>query len=230
MFGWKDDPDRVRKLAHALSHPLKPEVIPQDKAPCQEAVIEHPNDVNPYMVPIRHTAYESGAHGRLRHPLRDRGAVRRRVGPRLQPHELPLGQRRNVPDLARLAHVAGGQQILRHEGARSDHHVLRRAAGLHADGRRRIRLRDPAQGLRRNRRRRRGARRADPPGEGAHGRCHGARRRRDRARRLRRSARPALRDARKRGGGACRAATTSTPNGPATWARRTRRRLSTSPR
>ena len=32
MFGWKDDVDRVRKLAHALSHPIKPvEVAQRDR-------------------------------------------------------------------------------------------------------------------------------------------------------------------------------------------------------
>ena len=58
MFGWKDDPERVRKLAWALSHPIKPVVIPQSEAPCQETVIENPKDVNDYLVPIRHTTYE----------------------------------------------------------------------------------------------------------------------------------------------------------------------------
>jgi len=58
MFGWKDSPDRVRRLAHALSHPLKPVEIPQSEAPCQEVVIENPTDVNEHMVPIRHTTYE----------------------------------------------------------------------------------------------------------------------------------------------------------------------------
>ena len=58
MFGWKDDPDRVRKLAYALSHPLKPVIIPHSEAPCQEHVVENPKDVNEYMVPIRHTTYE----------------------------------------------------------------------------------------------------------------------------------------------------------------------------
>ena len=46
MFGWKDDAERVRKLAYALSHPLAPVEIPQDQAPCQEHVIERPADVN----------------------------------------------------------------------------------------------------------------------------------------------------------------------------------------
>ena len=55
MFGWKDDVERTRKLAYALSHPLKPVEISQSEAPCQEQVIEKPDDVNTYMVPIRHT-------------------------------------------------------------------------------------------------------------------------------------------------------------------------------
>src|SRR6516165_2920154 len=53
MFGWKDDAARVRKLAYALSHPIKPVEIPQSEAPCQEHVIENPSDVNEWMVPIR---------------------------------------------------------------------------------------------------------------------------------------------------------------------------------
>ena len=59
MFGWKDDTDRTRKLAYALSHPLKPIEILQSVAPCQEVVIENPKNINEYMVPIRHTTYES---------------------------------------------------------------------------------------------------------------------------------------------------------------------------
>ena len=35
MFGWKEDAERVKKLAYALSHPLKPVEIPQQDAPCQ---------------------------------------------------------------------------------------------------------------------------------------------------------------------------------------------------
>ena len=58
------------------------------------------------------------AHRRLRHPLRHRRAVRWRLRPRLQPHEFPLGQCRHVPDLARLAHVAGGQQVLQEKTSR----------------------------------------------------------------------------------------------------------------
>jgi UbiD family decarboxylase len=58
MFGWSDNTDRTRKLAYALSHPLKPIEVGQDEAPCQEVVIENPVDVNEFMVPIRHTTYE----------------------------------------------------------------------------------------------------------------------------------------------------------------------------
>src|SRR6266567_7297426 len=42
MFGWESDGERVRKLAYALSHPLKPVEIAQGKAPCQEHVIKKP--------------------------------------------------------------------------------------------------------------------------------------------------------------------------------------------
>src|SRR5690242_15840487 len=46
MFGWKDDVDRTRKLAYALSHPLKSVEVAAREAPCQEVVIEKPDDVN----------------------------------------------------------------------------------------------------------------------------------------------------------------------------------------
>jgi gallate decarboxylase subunit C len=58
MFGWKDDAERVKKLAYALGHPLKPVEIPQHEAPCQEHVIKSPGDVNEHVVAIRHTTYE----------------------------------------------------------------------------------------------------------------------------------------------------------------------------
>ncbi len=59
MFGWESDRERTVKLAQALSKPLPPVEIPQSEAPCQEVVIEKPNDVNPYLVPIRHTELEA---------------------------------------------------------------------------------------------------------------------------------------------------------------------------
>src|ERR1044071_2143107 len=40
MFGWTDDADRTRKLAHAITHPIKPQEIMQSVAPCQEVVIK----------------------------------------------------------------------------------------------------------------------------------------------------------------------------------------------
>src|SRR6185437_7313611 len=58
MFGWKDDPDRVRNIARAFRKRLPPVEIGQKEAPCQEVVIENPKNVNDYMVPIRHTTYE----------------------------------------------------------------------------------------------------------------------------------------------------------------------------
>src|SRR5712691_13368519 len=39
MFGWTSDAERVRKLAYALSHPLKPVENPQDAASRKEHVI-----------------------------------------------------------------------------------------------------------------------------------------------------------------------------------------------
>jgi gallate decarboxylase subunit C len=58
MFGWKDDAERVKKLAYALRRPLKPVEITQQDAPCQEHVIKSPKDVNEHVVAIRHTTYE----------------------------------------------------------------------------------------------------------------------------------------------------------------------------
>ena len=58
IFGWQDDTDRTRKLAYALSHPLKPVEVERSEAPCQSFVIENPADVNEHMVPIRHTEHE----------------------------------------------------------------------------------------------------------------------------------------------------------------------------
>src|SRR6266568_3577128 len=55
MFGWENDTDRTRKLAH----PLKPVEVSQSEAPCQEEVITDDLDVNKYIVAIRHTALET---------------------------------------------------------------------------------------------------------------------------------------------------------------------------
>ena len=61
MFGGENDKDRTHRLARALNKPLPGEEIAQKSAPCQEIVIEQPNDVNPYLVAIRHTALEKEA-------------------------------------------------------------------------------------------------------------------------------------------------------------------------
>src|SRR5947208_338053 len=39
MFGFTSPTQRVRKIAHALTHPLKPREVPQTEAPCQEEVL-----------------------------------------------------------------------------------------------------------------------------------------------------------------------------------------------
>src|SRR5947209_15431192 len=46
MFGWSSDAERVKKLAYALSHPLKSIEISQNEAPCQEHEVKAPKDVN----------------------------------------------------------------------------------------------------------------------------------------------------------------------------------------
>lgn len=59
MFGWASDKERTHKLAHALSNPLKPVEIDSSEAPCQEIVIENPENVYDFLVPIRHTELEA---------------------------------------------------------------------------------------------------------------------------------------------------------------------------
>ena len=58
MFGWNNHADRTRKLAHALTHPMKPIIIDQKDAPAQEEVYEKPTDAAEFVVPIRHTDLE----------------------------------------------------------------------------------------------------------------------------------------------------------------------------
>lgn len=59
MFGWDGPTDRTKKLAHALTHPLKPVEVSQSEAPCQQEVITDDLDVNKYIMNIRHTHLES---------------------------------------------------------------------------------------------------------------------------------------------------------------------------
>ena len=58
MFGWKDSLERVKKVAHAIDHPIKTVTISQDEAPVQEDVITDDVDVNKWITAIRHTALE----------------------------------------------------------------------------------------------------------------------------------------------------------------------------
>src|SRR5919199_3235518 len=59
MFGWANPTERTRELAHALTHPLPPEEVSQDQAPCQQEVITDDLDVNKYTRAIRHTHLET---------------------------------------------------------------------------------------------------------------------------------------------------------------------------
>ncbi len=59
LFGFKDHRDRTVKIAEAIRNPLKPVVVDSKDAPSHTEIIENPSDVNEFMVPIRHTTYES---------------------------------------------------------------------------------------------------------------------------------------------------------------------------
>src|SRR5229473_857515 len=54
LFGVVSPKERTRKIAHAMTHPMKPVEIPQSQAPCQEEVITDDLDVNKYISAIRH--------------------------------------------------------------------------------------------------------------------------------------------------------------------------------
>jgi 4-hydroxy-3-polyprenylbenzoate decarboxylase len=59
MFGFDGPTDRTKKIAHAMTRPLKPVEVSQGEAPCQEEVITDDLDVNKYITAIRHTALET---------------------------------------------------------------------------------------------------------------------------------------------------------------------------
>src|SRR5438552_8705898 len=59
MFGFESPIDRTRKIAHALTHPMKPVEVPQSAAPCQEEVLTDVLDVNKWITAIRNTALET---------------------------------------------------------------------------------------------------------------------------------------------------------------------------
>jgi 4-hydroxy-3-polyprenylbenzoate decarboxylase len=59
MFGWPDDTERTRTLAHALTHPIPPVEVSGEEAPAQEHVITDDLDVNKWVLAIRHTHLET---------------------------------------------------------------------------------------------------------------------------------------------------------------------------
>ena len=59
LFGWEDSLDRVKKVARAIDHPLKPVIIEQSEAPVQEEVLTTELDVNKWLTAIRHTPLET---------------------------------------------------------------------------------------------------------------------------------------------------------------------------
>ncbi|HYL77094.1 MAG TPA: UbiD family decarboxylase [Bryobacteraceae bacterium] len=59
LFGYRNATERTKRIAHAMTHPLKPVEVAQNSAPCQEEVITDDLDVNKYITAIRHTALET---------------------------------------------------------------------------------------------------------------------------------------------------------------------------
>src|SRR5579859_8191970 len=59
MFGYESPQARTRKLAHALTHPIPPQAVSGDEAPCQEVVMTDDLDVNKWVPAIRHTHLET---------------------------------------------------------------------------------------------------------------------------------------------------------------------------
>ncbi|MEE9611258.1 MAG: hypothetical protein V3W19_08400, partial [Desulfatiglandales bacterium] len=59
VFGWPNDRERTKVLAHALTHPISPVEIGQDEAPVQQHVITDDLDVNKWVLAIRHTPLET---------------------------------------------------------------------------------------------------------------------------------------------------------------------------
>ena len=59
LFGVKDMREMTIAIANAFRNPLPPIVVDSKDAASHEEIIEKPTDVNEYMMPIRHTTYES---------------------------------------------------------------------------------------------------------------------------------------------------------------------------
>ena len=165
------------------------------------ARIENPRDVNEWMVPIRHTTYEP--------ELTVGSGIRCVTGAQFDGGS-DLGYNRmnfrwgNVGTF-QISPGSHMWQVVNKYYKEDQPVPITMCFGVPPActllGRRRLRLRDAADGLRRDRHRLGGAGRADPPRQSAHRGRHGARRLRNRAGRLRQSARPPLRD---QGSGGCR--------------------------
>src|SRR5256712_8180566 len=59
LFGWEDRTARTRRLAEALTHPVRSEIVNAADAPVMQEVITDDLEVNKYILPIRHTHLES---------------------------------------------------------------------------------------------------------------------------------------------------------------------------
>jgi 4-hydroxy-3-polyprenylbenzoate decarboxylase len=59
LFGWPNDVERTKALAHALTHPLGSVEVSQEEAPVQEHIITDDVDVNKWVLAIRHTPLET---------------------------------------------------------------------------------------------------------------------------------------------------------------------------
>ena len=58
MFGWANDKERTKAIAHAITHPLAPVEVGRADAPVQQHVITDDLNVNKWILPIRHTPLE----------------------------------------------------------------------------------------------------------------------------------------------------------------------------
>src|SRR6266700_2675160 len=52
MFGYGSPQARTRQLAHALTHPIPPQPVGSDEAPCQEVVVTDDLEVNRWVPAI----------------------------------------------------------------------------------------------------------------------------------------------------------------------------------
>jgi 4-hydroxy-3-polyprenylbenzoate decarboxylase len=87
VFGWPNDSERTKVLAHALCHPISPVEIGQDEAPVQQHVITDDLDVNKWVLAGQ--------------------VLQGWISCGLQPNELQVGQCGHFSVRTGLPHVAG---------------------------------------------------------------------------------------------------------------------------